>query len=191
MCGAKLVLPGMGMDGANIYQLLKEENVTFTCGVPTIFIYLLQVTLIARRVTTAVPRAVRWARRVCSVTNKSSTRWGGAQYMEKNPQLKGSITSLSRAVCGGSAVPKEVIAQMKAVLNCTVWQVRNARARGDRPCSRPADADTSAGVQGWGMTESSPLGAINGEVRCTLRASTASPHDVSLRAAAPQGPRGA
>ena len=36
MSGAKLVLPGMGMDGASIYELLEQEKVTLSAGVPTV-----------------------------------------------------------------------------------------------------------------------------------------------------------
>ena len=42
MCGAKLVLPGMGMDGASIYELLESEKVTMSAGVPTVWLMLLQ-----------------------------------------------------------------------------------------------------------------------------------------------------
>src|SRR5688500_13749734 len=35
MCGAKLVLPGPGLSGENIYRLLKEERCNFSLGVPT------------------------------------------------------------------------------------------------------------------------------------------------------------
>jgi acyl-CoA synthetase (AMP-forming)/AMP-acid ligase II len=42
MCGAKLVLPGMGMDGASLYELLDGEKVTVSAGVPTIWLMLLQ-----------------------------------------------------------------------------------------------------------------------------------------------------
>jgi len=42
MCGAKLVLPGMGMDGASIYELLETEQVTLSAGVPTVWLMLLQ-----------------------------------------------------------------------------------------------------------------------------------------------------
>jgi len=36
MCGAKLVMPGSALDGASIYQLLRDEGVTFSLGVPTL-----------------------------------------------------------------------------------------------------------------------------------------------------------
>ena len=42
MCGTKLVLPGMGMDGASLYELLDGEKVTISAGVPTIWLMLLQ-----------------------------------------------------------------------------------------------------------------------------------------------------
>ncbi len=42
MSGAGLVLPGAGMDGASIYELLTTEKVTVTAAVPTIWMMLLQ-----------------------------------------------------------------------------------------------------------------------------------------------------
>jgi fatty-acyl-CoA synthase len=42
MCGAKLVLPGPGMDGKSIQSIIEGEGVTFTCAVPTIFTALFQ-----------------------------------------------------------------------------------------------------------------------------------------------------
>ncbi len=42
MAGSKLVLPGPKMDGASIYELLDSERVTFTAGVPTVWLMLLQ-----------------------------------------------------------------------------------------------------------------------------------------------------
>jgi fatty-acyl-CoA synthase len=42
MNGAALVMPGMKMDGASIYQLLDEYRVTCTAAVPTIWLMLLQ-----------------------------------------------------------------------------------------------------------------------------------------------------
>jgi acyl-CoA synthetase (AMP-forming)/AMP-acid ligase II len=40
MCGAKLVLPGPHLDGASSYRLMKDEAVTMTLGVPTIWLAL-------------------------------------------------------------------------------------------------------------------------------------------------------
>ena len=40
--GAKLVMPGAGMDGASIYELLDGERVTSTAAVPTVWLGLLQ-----------------------------------------------------------------------------------------------------------------------------------------------------
>lgn len=42
MSGAKLVLPGPALDGANVYQLLRDEQVTLALGVPTVWMMLLQ-----------------------------------------------------------------------------------------------------------------------------------------------------
>jgi fatty-acyl-CoA synthase len=40
--GAKLVMPGAGMDGASIYQLLDSEKISSTAAVPTVWLGLLQ-----------------------------------------------------------------------------------------------------------------------------------------------------
>lgn len=40
--GAKLVLPGMKMDGESIYELLDTQKVTLTAAVPTVWLMLLQ-----------------------------------------------------------------------------------------------------------------------------------------------------
>ncbi len=42
MAGTTLVMPGAGMDGESIYQLLTEEKVTITAAVPTVWLGLLQ-----------------------------------------------------------------------------------------------------------------------------------------------------
>jgi 3-(methylthio)propionyl---CoA ligase len=42
MAGAKLVLPGAQLDGASLYQLITEENVSLSLGVPTVWLGLLQ-----------------------------------------------------------------------------------------------------------------------------------------------------
>ena len=40
--GTKLVMPGMKLDGASVYELLDTEKVTHTAGVPTVWLMLLQ-----------------------------------------------------------------------------------------------------------------------------------------------------
>jgi fatty-acyl-CoA synthase len=40
--GTKLVLPGAKLDGASVYELLSTEKVTYTAGVPTVWLMLLQ-----------------------------------------------------------------------------------------------------------------------------------------------------
>lgn len=42
MCGAKLVFPGLAMDGKNVFELLRDEKVTMTAGVPTVWLMLFQ-----------------------------------------------------------------------------------------------------------------------------------------------------
>jgi fatty-acyl-CoA synthase len=41
MVGAKLVLPGPALDGKSIYELFEQEKVTFSAGVPTVWLGLL------------------------------------------------------------------------------------------------------------------------------------------------------
>lgn len=41
MVGAKLVLPGSQLDGASLHALFEQERVTFTAGVPTVWLGLL------------------------------------------------------------------------------------------------------------------------------------------------------
>lgn len=40
MCGAKLVFAGLAMDGKNVFELLRDEKVTMTAGVPTVWLML-------------------------------------------------------------------------------------------------------------------------------------------------------
>jgi 3-(methylthio)propionyl---CoA ligase len=42
LMGSKLVLPGAGLDGASLYALFEQEGVTFSAGVPTVWLGLLQ-----------------------------------------------------------------------------------------------------------------------------------------------------
>jgi fatty-acyl-CoA synthase len=42
MVGASLILPGMKLDGASVYELLNTYKVTFTAAVPTLWLALLQ-----------------------------------------------------------------------------------------------------------------------------------------------------
>ena len=41
MTGTKLVMPGAQLDGEAVYEMLNDEHVTFTAGVPTVWIMLL------------------------------------------------------------------------------------------------------------------------------------------------------
>jgi fatty-acyl-CoA synthase len=42
MCGAKLVLGGPGLDGKCVYELMRDERVTFALSVPTVWLMLFQ-----------------------------------------------------------------------------------------------------------------------------------------------------
>ncbi len=71
MSGAKLVMPGPGLDGKSVYEQLRDEQVTMALGVPTVWLMLLQhveaggldpkADLVLRRVViggSAAPRAM-------------------------------------------------------------------------------------------------------------------------------------
>lgn len=38
MCGARLILPGPNLDGESVLNLMRDEHVTFACGVPTVWL---------------------------------------------------------------------------------------------------------------------------------------------------------
>jgi fatty-acyl-CoA synthase len=48
MCGAKLVLAGPALDGKSVYELMRDERVTFALGVPTVWLMLFQYVETAR-----------------------------------------------------------------------------------------------------------------------------------------------
>ena len=93
MVGAALVLPGPRLDAESVLDLLADEHVTMTAGVPTVWMAML------------------------NAIEAEPERW--------------DLSSLRRLLVGGSAVPKSMIAGYQ---------------RHDLFI-----------VQGWGMTETSPL----------------------------------
>jgi len=97
MVGTKLVFPGPKMgDGETLYQLLEQEGVSLSLGVPTVWLALLQ-------------------------------------YAETSGQ---KLNRLERTIIGGAAVPEAMIREFR-----------------DKH-----DVDV---IQGWGMTEMSPLGTVS------------------------------
>jgi len=95
MLGSKIVLPGRFMDPLKIAQMIADERVTISSGVPTIWIGLLSI-------------------------------------LEREAF---DLSSLRAIYCGGSAVPKSLIAGL---------QRKNLNI-----------------VQAWGMTETSPLASVS------------------------------
>jgi fatty-acyl-CoA synthase len=93
MVGASLVLPGPRLDAESVLDLLADEHVTLTAGVPTVWMAMLKA-------------------------------------MEAEPD-RWDLSSLNRLLVGGSAVPKSMIEG---------YQRHGLFI-----------------VQGWGMTETSPL----------------------------------
>ena len=98
MVGAKVILPGQHLDGESVYQMMKDENVTFSMGVPTVWLMLFD-------------------------------------YLDSTPRASLNELNLSGVGVGGSAPPVAMIERF-----------------------RQSGIDV---VQGWGMTETSPLGVIN------------------------------
>ena len=99
MAGAKMVLPGPQLDGESLYGLMREEGVTFSQAVPTVWLMFFE-------------------------------------YLDANPELDPSALALRGVGIGGAAPPRSMIERFERDLGVEV-------------------------VQGWGMTETSPIGAIN------------------------------
>ncbi len=98
LVGAKLVLPGEHLDGESLYQLMRDEDVTFSQAVPTVWLMFFQ-------------------------------------YLDAHPELKVRDLPLHSIGIGGSAPPRAMLERF----NDMGVQV----------------------LQGWGMTETSPLGVVN------------------------------
>ena len=99
MAGTKLVLPGPHLDGASVYTLMRDERVTFSQGVPTVWMMLFQ-------------------------------------HVDANPGLDPKELGLKRVGIGGSAVSRAMLERFETQFGAEV-------------------------VQGWGMTETSPIGVIS------------------------------
>ena len=97
MVGASLVLPGPRLDAESVLDLLADEHVTLTAGVPTVWMAMLKA-------------------------------------IEAEPE-RWDLSSLNRLLVGGSAVPKSMIEG---------YQKHGLII-----------------VQGWGMTETSPLASTS------------------------------
>ena len=116
--GAKLVLPGVRMDGESLYDLIEQEGVTFSAAVPTV--------------------------------------WQGLlQYLRGTGR---AFSTLHRVVIGGAAPPPALIRAFQDDYGVEV-------------------------VQGWGMTETSPLATLSSPTADVL----AQPYDEQIRRKAMQG----
>jgi len=98
MVGAKVVMPGPHMDGKSLYELMRDERVTFSQAVPTVWLMLFQ-------------------------------------YLDEHPEIDMKQVGLKTIGVGGAATPRTMIERFE----------------------RDFGADY---VQGWGMTETSPIGVI-------------------------------
>ena len=99
MVGARLVLPGPHLDGESVYRLMQQERVTFSQGVPTVWMMLFQ-------------------------------------YLDAHPELDPKSLGVKRIGIGGSAVSRGMLERFEQQFGAEV-------------------------VQGWGMTETSPIGVIS------------------------------
>ena len=93
MVGAKLVMPGPGLDGANLCKMINQEGVTIMAGVPTV--------------------------------------WLGIYNHAKANNIE--LKTVNKALVGGSALPESLLRSYEQDLGIPMQQ-------------------------GWGMTETSPLG---------------------------------
>lgn len=96
MLGSKLVMPGGALDGASVYELIKNEQVDSMCGVPTV--------------------------------------WQG--LLKHLDDIGEKLDSVEKTIIGGSAVPLSMIEDFEEKHDVFV-------------------------MHGWGMTEMSPVGAVN------------------------------
>jgi fatty-acyl-CoA synthase len=99
MVGCRLVLPGPHLDGQSVYTLMRDERVTFSQGVPTVWLMLFQ-------------------------------------YLDANPDIDPRALGIKRIGIGGAAVPRAMLERFENQFGAEV-------------------------VQGWGMTETSPIGVIS------------------------------
>ena len=93
MIGAKLVMPGPGLDGSNMCKMIVQEKVSLMAGVPTV--------------------------------------WLGVYNYAKANNIK--LKSVKKALVGGSALPESLLRSYEQDLGIPMQQ-------------------------GWGMTETSPIG---------------------------------
>ncbi|MEE9273047.1 MAG: long-chain-fatty-acid--CoA ligase [Robiginitomaculum sp.] len=100
MMGCKLVMPGPDLDGKSLSDMIRQEDVTYMLGVPTIWMGIL-----------------------------NHLRSEGGKMMGKLPSVK-------CALVGGSALPAVLLKAYEKELGIPMQQ-------------------------GWGMTETSPLGVVN------------------------------
>jgi fatty-acyl-CoA synthase len=98
MVGAKIVMPGPNLDGKSLYELMREEKVTFSQAVPTVWLMFFQ-------------------------------------FLEQNPDIDPRSLGLKTIGVGGAATPRIMIERFE----------------------KEFGADY---VQGWGMTETSPIDVI-------------------------------
>ena len=98
MMGAKLVLPGQRLDGQSVYELMRDEGVTVSQGVPTVWLMFFQ-------------------------------------FLDEHPEVDVRKLKLRTVGSGGSALPRHMLERFERKLGIDV-------------------------LQGWGMTEMSPLGVI-------------------------------
>lgn len=99
MVGAKLVLPGPHLDGESVYTLMRDEHVTYSQGVPTVWMMLFQ-------------------------------------YLDAHPELDARALGVKRIGVGGAALSQAMLERFERDFGAKV-------------------------LQGWGMTETSPIGVIN------------------------------
>ena len=93
MVGAKLVMPGPGLDGPNLTKMINQESVTLMAGVPTVWL-------------------------------------GIYNHLKSSGE---TIPTVKKALVGGSALPESLLRAYEQDLGIPMQQ-------------------------GWGMTETSPLG---------------------------------
>jgi acyl-CoA synthetase (AMP-forming)/AMP-acid ligase II len=103
LTGATLVLPGRHLDGPNLTRLLNQERVTMSCGVPTVWLALLQHTRTSGEKLTTVKRIMTFADR--GVPRRAGRRggaWLGDDRAQSRRHLQRRETRAGRADRAGS-----------------------------------------------------------------------------------------
>ena len=99
MGGGKIVMPGRHLDGASLYELMRDEQCNYSAAVPTVWLNFFE-------------------------------------FLDAHPEIDRKSLGLRKILTGGSAPPFSMMERMERDFGAEVFQA-------------------------WGMTETSPIAAVN------------------------------